>query len=655
MDDLGKVGERLLGLNVQHQGEAEVTADVDLLPLKRRSHPDHLGVGSVGRGGGAGHVVDGGVGPHPQGHQGAGALALSVLWGPDGDGVLAVLHGDLGAQRQGDVEGSVHSRAQELASEGADHVGSDGLLVVDDGLHGQANTSLGHALQVNVEGGLAGHDQRSGMVEVQGETSLGGDDSPVANQVDDLDELLGQAVVLVERLHGVPGHCLDDLFDHGSVNGEEPLETQDLDRHVCRGWDGNPVLDPKDVPDVVLVGIVLRLVLSGHHGVVGLVRLVEEVLGALDVHGRFDIFHPVGFGLHGLLPEPVLGDDGLGSVDVLQLKVDRSLQVVKELEDHVVPAGLPSKVALWLCKLQGLPGLLADVGVGVAVVGQLSDVLQGGVDVGDHLQAGVEPGADGKLVPDLRGGPGVGQDSDGGHADLSRLGHVVDDVEEDWPVDGGLGSSGPHQLVDGDGADVGVPGQLAFDHLQEVEGSGVVSQVSEGVHVGDDVVGVVLSRGKELLSQEGDEVPDDEGALAVAEPAVDLGWEVVDRGGLVDARLVDPLGEGEGNGGHVGVALAMDELEDGDEFVHQLDGGGLDVADGVGHNPGSSLAAHPSGLHVLDEESHAGVGGGHGDEVQEGVVMVSPDLGRHPRLYLSVQVLDVLQSKAGQGPDDDQG
>merc|ERR1711973_120716 len=98
---------------------------------------------------------------------------------------------------------------------------------------------------------------------------------------------------------------------------------------------------------------------------------------------------------------------------------------------------------------------------------------------------------------------------------------------------------------------------------------GVVSQVSEGVHVGDDVVGVVLSRGKELLSQEGDEVPDDEGALAIAEPAVDLGWEVVDRGGLVDARLMDPLGEGEGDGGHVGVALAMDELEDGDEFVHR--------------------------------------------------------------------------------------
>merc|ERR1711962_1232302 len=154
VDDLGKVGERLLGLNVQHQGEAEVTADVDLLPLKRRSHPDHLGVGSVGRRGGAGHVVDGGVGPHPQGHQGAGALALSVLWGPHGDGVVAVLHGDLGVQRQGDVEGSVHSRAQELASEGADHVGSDGLLVVDDGLHGQANASLGDALQVNVEGGL---------------------------------------------------------------------------------------------------------------------------------------------------------------------------------------------------------------------------------------------------------------------------------------------------------------------------------------------------------------------------------------------------------------------------------------------------------------------------------------------------------------------
>merc|ERR1719403_802934 len=87
--------------------------------------------------------------------------------------------------------------------------------------------------------------------------------------------------------------------------------------------------------------------------------------------------------------------------------------------------------------------------------------------------------------------------------------------------------------------------------------------------------------------------------------------------------------------------MALDELEDGDEFVHQLDGGGLDVADGVGHNPGSSLAAHPSCLHVLDEESHAGVGGGHGDEVQEGVVMVSPDLGGHPGLDLGVQVLDV--------------
>merc|ERR1719204_3090493 len=49
----------------------------------------------------------------------------------------------------------------------------------------------------------------------------------------------------------------------------------------------------RNIPDVVLVGIVLRLVLSGHHGVVGLVSLVEEVLGALDVHGRFDIFHPV--------------------------------------------------------------------------------------------------------------------------------------------------------------------------------------------------------------------------------------------------------------------------------------------------------------------------------------------------------------------------
>ena len=55
---------------------------------------------------------------------------------------------------------------------------------------------------------------------------------------------------------------------------------------------------------------------------------------------------------------------------------------------------------------------------------------QHGVDVGDHLVAGVPAGTKGQLVEDSAVGPGVGQRGDGGHADLVRLGVVVDEGED---------------------------------------------------------------------------------------------------------------------------------------------------------------------------------------------------------------------------------
>merc|ERR1719228_1924863 len=178
-----------------------------------------------------------------------------------------------------------------------------------------------------------------------------------------------------------------------------------------------------NVLDIVLLFIHALLLLLRPHSRVNLIQLVNNKLSSLEIDGSLNALGAVRLGDQKVLHEDVLRESRLLTGHILQLKVDSSLEGVKELRDHDIVAHLDASVS-GLGQPVGLLGLLRHYVIEMAVGGKLSQGLQGGCNVGSNLPAGFPPCADSQGVEVGGVGPGVGQHSDGSHADLLSLSHI---------------------------------------------------------------------------------------------------------------------------------------------------------------------------------------------------------------------------------------
>merc|ERR1719228_227332 len=129
-----------------------------------------------------------------------------------------------------------------------------------------------------------------------------------------------------------------------------------------------------NVLDIVLLFIHALLLLLRPHSRVNLIQLVNNKLSSLEIDGSLNALGAVRLGDQKVLHEDVLRESRLLTGHILQLKVDSS--------------------------------------------------LEGGCNVGSNLPAGFPPCADSQGVEVGGVGPGVGQHSDGSHADLLSLSHI---------------------------------------------------------------------------------------------------------------------------------------------------------------------------------------------------------------------------------------
>ena len=257
----------------------------------------------------------------------------------------------------------------------------------------------------------------------------------------------------------------------------------------------------------------------------------------------------------------------------------------------------------------------------VGVSAQLGVALDAGVDVLPNLEILLEPGGDGHLLELDGGGLHLHHAEDGGDPELPALGRVVEDGEIDGeevvPVLGVL------PVVLQQGVHGGLPGA----------GAGLVLAVLAPLQVADDqrhhrlVAGgpedveshLLLSlglSGLELLDEVRDVLLRDLRVVAGAHLAEDvLGVDLLGLGG-VQASRAHQVGEDEVGGvlqvGLAGDRVGLDQLED---LINQLLGGGLDVVSEGGHDEELLGLADLVLLNHLLEEHDGGGGPGVPDQL----------------------------------------
>merc|ERR1719187_1753770 len=348
-------------------------------------------------------------------------------------------------QGQGECE-----EGEELVLEQTLHKLSKGslgdLLVVHNWLDGEGNLAILQVIELSLEGSLSVDDKRGLVGDVDRQTSLSSNDAIHAIQVNDLHKVLGKNMLPLLSLNNVPGDLLQKLLNHPVVKGVDPLESHNLDSDMSLRLPGPSALHMDNVLDEVLLGSHALLLLLGLQGKVCLIHLVNNVLSTLKVDGSLKVLGGMRLGDNLVLDEDVLGEGRLCTGHILQLEVDSSLEVVKELSNHGIVAHLDSSVG-GLGQLEGLLSLLSHKVVKMMVGRQLSQSLQSGGDVGSNLPAWLEPGADSQGVEVGSMGPGVGEHSDGSHTDLLSLSLIDSKGKDDRSVESGVGSSNLEQLV----------------------------------------------------------------------------------------------------------------------------------------------------------------------------------------------------------------
>lgn len=268
-------------------------------------------------------------------------------------------------------------------------------------------------------------------------------------------------------------------------------------------------------------------------------------------------------GIFGLVPGEVFSDSGVDGGDPASGEevVGTGGRGVKGLQHGEDVAGLED-----LVELDGKGAL------------ELGKRLDGGVDEGVDIAVLFEPGGQSSLLPDGDIGEGaVEEESVGGVTDFSVFGAVEGSGDEDGQdllfddlvgedivsltvggnqdlfllgdVQGGAGLDEAGKSEDGLNLDQGVD-LLVHDLLDDFDNFGV-SEVSERSQKGDDPVLVLFGVGLETLLELFDEVGDEllGDVLFVAELAVEGNGEAGVADLLVDAGLVNQVGESEHGGG----------------------------------------------------------------------------------------------------------
>jgi len=292
----------------------------------------------------------------------------------------------------------------------------------------------------------------------------------------------------------------------------------------------------------------------------------------------------------------------------------------------------------------GLEDLVELDGKGVL---ELSKRLDGGVDERVDITVLFEPGGQSSLLPDGDiGESAVEEESVCGVTDFSVFGAVEGSRDEDGKdlllnnlvgedivsltvsgdqdllllgnVEGGAGLDEAGKGEDGLNLDQGVD-LLIHDLLDDFDNFGV-SEVSEGSQKGDDPVLVLFGVGLETLLELFDEVGDEllGDVLFVAELAVEGNGEAGVADLLVDAGLVNQVGESE-HGGGAELLLTLDGVvfDESEEVFKDFLGGSAEVHGDGGEGLGSFFSVEVTALDELEEEVDGGVGSSDGEGIQE--------------------------------------
>merc|ERR1712168_1748916 len=253
-------------------------------------------------------------------------------------------------------------------------------------------------------------------------------------------------------------------------------------------------------------------------------------------------------------------------------------------------------------------------------VRQLAQTLQGRVDVGRNLSGGFKPSSDSQLLKVSSGGRAVHKTSYSSHSDLRVFSSVLNQGQEDRPVDTGVFKSSPDKLVHSNRSGMRARGDSSFNNFKELLGGFFKAKVAKSIDISDDRSHFSPGGFLQLSNQEGDKFLLDDRHLLIANFTIDLGGEFSMHGNWANAGLVDKFSETHNkSSSDNSVSLDVFSLQELNKFTNNFLSRGFDRPQSLGNDERpSSRVFHVFTSHNLFlDKLDTGVGTSNGHQVVE--------------------------------------